>query len=82
MQLEDEKRKKFNTLEFQVLPKDFKTLLRKIVFQRILLSMGKNLPWKKGIFIMGKIDTITKKYMENPEPGGNPLCPSGQEWRL
>ena len=30
---------RFNTLEFQVLPEDFKTLLRKIVFQRILLSV-------------------------------------------
>lgn len=30
------------------------------------LPMGKIFPWKKGIFIMGKIDTITKKYMGNP----------------
>ncbi len=52
--------------QYEENPKDFKSLLRKILFQRILLSMGKNLPWKKGIFITGKIDTITKEYMGNP----------------
>ena len=34
--------------------KDFKTLLRKIVIQRILLSV------EEGNFHHGKIDTITK----------------------
>lgn len=48
--------------QYEENPKDFKSLLRKILFQRILLSMGKNLPWKKEIFIMEKID-IEPKYI-------------------
>lgn len=48
------------------IPQVHKRLLRKIFFRRILLSMGMNLPWKKEIFIVGKIDTITTEYMKNP----------------
>ncbi|MCM1118427.1 MAG: Rpn family recombination-promoting nuclease/putative transposase [bacterium] len=49
-----------------------KMLLRKNLFQRILLLMeksppnGKNLPMEERNFIMGKIDTVTKEYIENP----------------
>jgi hypothetical protein len=28
--------------------------------------MGRIFSWKKGFFIMGKIDTITKEYVGNP----------------